>query len=93
MEETKLHSGEQYQLGSSIIEVTKPRNPCMKLGLRFDTQDILKPFWNSTKCGVYFKVLQKGKIKAGDELILLKKSENSPTIAELYIKSRKKNEQ
>jgi MOSC domain-containing protein YiiM len=88
LDETKIHTGEQYKLGTAIIEVTKPRDPCIKLGVRFGTQDILKPFWNSTKCGVYFKVLQKGKIKAGDELMLLKKSEHKPTIAEMYNENR-----
>lgn len=88
LDETQIHSGEQYKLGTAIIEVTKPRDPCMKLGVRFGTQDILKPFWNSTMCGVYFKVLQKGKVRPGDELILIKSSETRPTIAEMYNENR-----
>ena len=84
LEETTIFVGNQYILGETIIEVTKPRQPCMKLGLRFGTQTILKQFWNSTKSGIYFKVLQTGKVKSGDNLVLLKKAENTPSIAELY---------
>ena len=84
LEETEIQIGNTYKLGEVIIEVTKPRQPCMKLGIVFGTQKILKQFWNSTKCGVYFKVLQIGKVLPDDKLILIKKNEGSPTISEVY---------
>ena len=84
LEETEIFVGNTYKLGEALLEVTKPREPCYKLGIRFGTQEILKQFWNSTKCGIYFKVLQTGNVKVGDELILVNKAENSPTIAEVY---------
>ncbi len=84
MEETEIHIGNTYKLGEALLEVTKPRDPCYKLGIRFGTQEIVKQFWNSTKCGIYFKVLQTGNVAVGDELILVNKAENSPTIAEVY---------
>ena len=84
LEETEIYVGNTYKLGEVLLEVTKPREPCYKLGIRFGTQEIVKQFWNSTKCGVYFKVLQTGNVKVGDELILVHQDENSPTIAEVY---------
>lgn len=84
LEETEIHVGNQYKLGETIIEVTSPREPCSKLGIVFGTQKVVKQFWNTTKSGVYFKVLQTGNVSAGDELVLLKKAENTPTIAEVY---------
>lgn len=84
LKETEIQVGNIYKLGEVILEVTKPRKPCMKLGLVFKTQKILKQFWNSTKCGIYFKVLQTGNVAVNDGLILIKKSENTPTIAEVY---------
>ena len=84
LEETEIFVGNTYKLGEVLLEVTKPREPCYKLGIRFGTQEIVKLFWNSTKCGVYFKVLQTGNVSVGDELILVNKAENSPTIAQVY---------
>ena len=46
-DESKLHVGAIFQLGEARIQVTKPRQPCMKLGIRFNTQKIVKDFWNS----------------------------------------------
>ena len=84
LEETQIFVGSQYKLGEAIVEVTKPREPCSKLGIVFGTQKVLKQFWNSTKSGVYFKVLQTGNVKTGDELILLKEAVNTPSIADVY---------
>jgi len=89
LEETEIYIGSQYKLGKTIIEVTKPREPCMKLGLVFGTQKILNQFWNSTKSGIYFKVIQTGIVKSGDELILISEAKNTPTIAELYEDKKK----
>jgi len=61
----------------------------MKLGLVFGTQKILNQFWNSTKSGIYFKVIQTGIVKSGDELILISEAKNTPTIAELYEDKKK----
>ncbi len=90
LEETEIHIGDIYKLGEALLEVTKPREPCYKLGIRFGTQEIVKQFWNSTKSGVYFKVLQTGHVKVGDELLLIKQLKNSQTIAEVYESKKRK---
>ncbi len=88
LDETKIHVGSVYQLGEAKIEVTKSRQPCYKLGIRFNTPKIIKQFWNSTKCGIYFKIIETGHVAKNDELILLEKAENNPTIAEVYESKR-----
>ena len=90
LEETEIHIGDIYKLGEALIEVTKPREPCYKLGIRFGTQEIVKQFWNSTKSGVYFKVLQTGNVKVGDELLVVMQLKNSQTIAEVYESKKRK---
>ena len=84
LEETEINVGDTYKLGEVIIEVTKPRQPCKMLGIVFETQKILKQFWNTSKSGIYFKVLQTGKVTVKDKMILIKKGENQPSIAEVY---------
>lgn len=84
LDETRIHVGSVYQLGEAKIEVTKPREPCYKLGIRFDDPTIIRKFWNSTKSGVYFKILKTGYVKKTDMLVLLNEAINKPTIAEVY---------
>ena len=84
LEETEIHVGDTFKVGEVIIEVTKPREPCMKLEIRFGTQKVLKDFWNSSKSGIYFKVLQTGNVQEGDEFELIKRDDSKPTIALVY---------
>lgn len=88
LDETKIHIGDTFKIGEVLIEVTKPRPPCLKLGIKFNDIAILKQFWNTTMCGVYFKVLQVGFVKAGDELKQIKSCPENKTIAEVYTEKR-----
>ncbi len=84
LNEEEIFVGNIYQLGETKIQVTKPREPCVKLGIRFQDAKVIKQFWNTTKSGVYFKVLEVGKVSKKDTLILLEEAKNTPTIAEVY---------
>ena len=88
IDETKIHQGDTFKVGETILEATVQRNPCMKLGVRFNDMKIVKQFWNTTMCGVYFKVIKTGYVKAGDEFEQIKSCPENPTIAELYIAKR-----
>ena len=92
LDETKIHVGDTFKVGETILEVTKPRQPCMKLGVRFNNMKIVKQFWNSTMSGVYFKVLQTGFVKTGDEFIQIKMCPENVTIAQVYEAKRKSKE-
>ena len=63
----------------------------MKLGIRFNDAGIIRQFWNTTKSGVYFKVLQTGHVAKNDVFTLLKKAENTQSIAEVYAYKKSKN--
>ncbi len=88
LDETKIHQGDTFKVGETVLEATVQRNPCMKLGIRFNDMKIVKQFWNTTYCGVYFKVLKTGFVKAGDVFEQIKSCPENPTIADLYIAKR-----
>lgn len=88
LDETTICVGGVYQLGTALVEVTKPREPCFKLIFRFQDEAIVQQFWDTTFSGVYFKVIQTGTVKKGDTLQLIKKAPNNPTIAQVYISLR-----
>lgn len=89
LDETQIHVGDRFRVGSAILEATLQRSPCHKLGIRFENMKIVKQLWNTTKCGVYFKVLQTGFVKVGDDFQQIKTCFDNPTIAALLIKRKK----
>jgi len=68
LDESVLCIGDQLQVNDCILEITQPRVPCFKLGIALDLNTMPKQFIKHGRTGVYFKVLQAGTIKAGDEV-------------------------
>ena len=88
LDECNIHVGDTFKVGEAVLEVTLQRNPCYKLGIRFEDMNIVKQFWNTTFCGVYFKVLQTGFVKTGDAFVQIKSCSENPTIADLLARKK-----
>lgn len=84
LDEYRIKKGDIFKIGNAVIEATKPRTPCYKLGIRFDDQKMVKQFWEDDKCGVYCKVLKHGEVALNDELTLERTNASQPSIAQLY---------
>jgi MOSC domain-containing protein YiiM len=66
LDEDAVHLGDRFRVGEAIVEVTQPRLPCYKLGIRFGRPDMPKRFHASGRCGFYLSVLREGAVGAGD---------------------------
>lgn len=84
LDETEINIGDQYIVGEAIIEISQSRQPCFKLGIRFETQKIIKQFINAPYPGIYIRVLKPGKVSASDRMILHKKRLDEPTVLEIF---------
>lgn len=58
--------GERWRVGSAVLEVTQPREPCWKLGVRMDDADFPRRFREAGRPGAYFSVHTPGSVTAGD---------------------------
>jgi MOSC domain-containing protein YiiM len=88
LNEEKINVGDIFQLGETTIEASKPRRPCFKLGIRFKDQSVIKQFMETTKSGIYFKVLKTGFVKLNDRLILIEKSKDIRSIASVFLSKK-----
>jgi len=84
LDEDGLRIGDIFKIGSAVVQVSQPREPCYKLGIRFGSQRILKQFIAHAHPGTYVRLLQKGQVAAGDVLELVKKSSNSLTVRQFH---------
>jgi len=83
-DESKIRIGDIYKLGTALVQVSQPREPCYKLGVRFKDQGILKKYIDYGFPGTYVRILEEGKVKKGDELVLVEQSKNELTVKEFY---------
>lgn len=84
LDEANIRVGNVYKLGSALVQVSQPREPCYKLGVRFQNQKVLKEFIEHNHPGTYVKILEEGEVSVGDELLLESLSQNSLTVQEFY---------
>ncbi len=81
--EDAVHIGDRFQIGSVQVQVTQPRTPCYKLGIRFGREDIIKRFLASGLTGFYCSVLEEGDVAADDPITLLSRDRHGVSIPEL----------
>lgn len=84
LDETQLIIGSIYKVGGAIIQITQPREPCFKLGVKFGTQEVLKQFIDYGYSGTYVRILEEGFVKTGDNIILVESAKNSLTTFEFF---------
>jgi MOSC domain-containing protein YiiM len=83
-DESEIYVGNIYKIGDALVQITQPREPCFKLGVKFNDQNILKAFIDHGFPGSYIRILKEGFVKTGDRMILQEEAKNSLTIAQMY---------
>ncbi|MGH7563069.1 MAG: MOSC domain-containing protein, partial [Gemmatimonadota bacterium] len=53
MLEASTSIGDVYLIGTAVVQVTQPRTPCFKLGIRMGDRRFLRPFLASGRTGFY----------------------------------------
>lgn len=91
MLEDEVHLGDRWRIGSAETVVTQPRLPCYKLGIRFQSDDMVKRFLESRRTGFYLAVLREGDVGAGDKIEVIARDPIAVPVSEitrLYVAKR-----
>jgi MOSC domain-containing protein YiiM len=80
--ESAVHIGDIYEIGTALIQVSQPRQPCFKLALKHKLPDLPLQVQETGYTGYYFRVLQEGLVAAGQTLRLLESQPLAITVAE-----------
>ena len=66
MLDDEVHVGDRFRIGTAVFEVTQPRVPCYKLGIKMQTEGFYSRLLRSGRPGFYFRVLEQGEVGPGD---------------------------
>lgn len=84
LDEKQIQLGDIYKVGAALIQITQPREPCYKFGVKFGTQKVLKQFIDRGFPGTYVRVLDEGFVEKGNEFVLEEKAWNSLSIHQFF---------
>jgi len=76
--------GEQWKIGSTILEVSQPRIPCRVFAGFWNRPTLIKEFMAAGKPGTYLRIIQEGEIQAGDEIEIIHVPAHGIKISDLY---------
>jgi MOSC domain-containing protein YiiM len=74
--------GDVWRVGSVLLEITQPRQPCFKLGRRWRKPNLPKRVIALGRTGWYFRVKEEGLLEAGQRMTLESRPQPKWTIAE-----------
>ncbi len=72
--------GERWAIGSAVVEVSQPRVPCYKLGIRMADQHFPPRFAAAGRPGAYLRIVAEGDVAAGDDIHVLSRPDHGVTV-------------
>ncbi len=70
MTEADVCVGDIFRVGTSLLQISQPRQPCWKLSRRWNMPKLAVIVQKSGRTGWYLRVLETGVINSGDQLVL-----------------------
>jgi MOSC domain-containing protein YiiM len=76
--------GERWQIGTLVLEVSEPRIPCWRLGVRMNDKMFPRTFTAAMRPGAYFRLIVEGEVGAGDEIQVIERPNHNVSIREVF---------
>jgi MOSC domain-containing protein YiiM len=72
--------GERWEIGMAVFEVSQPRVPCWKLGVRMGDPDFPHRFAAAGRPGAYLRIVREGDVGAGDAVRVVSRPGHGVTV-------------
>jgi MOSC domain-containing protein YiiM len=76
--------GERWQIGTIVVEVSEPRIPCWRLGVRMNDKMFPRRFTEASQPGTYLRIIVEGDVGESDEIRVLEKPDHDLTIRDVF---------
>ena len=81
--EEDINIGDQFKINECLLQVSQPRIPCYKIGIKLNSRDFPRMFSQSGLLGSYLRVIHDGEITSGDEIQKVHAEDNSMSIKDI----------
>jgi MOSC domain-containing protein YiiM len=76
--------GERWQIGTVVLEVSEPRIPCWRLGVRMNDRRFPRRFTEALRPGAYLRIVVEGDVGAGDEVHQRERPDHDLTVRHVF---------
>ncbi len=82
--EDAVHIGDRFRIGTALLEISQPRQPCWKIEHRFGRKGMIKQILKTHACGWYYRVLEEGEAAAGDAIERVGRGHEEWSVAQVF---------
>lgn len=82
--EVDVSIGDVFQIGAARVQVSQPRSPCYKLGIRMGNDEFPARFAAANRTGFYLRVLEEGMVQAGDAIRRVERAADSMSVRDIF---------
>ncbi len=75
--------GQRWRIGDVVLEVSEPRVPCFKLGIRMEDPAFPTVFSAADRPGSYMRIVEEGSLQAGDHIEIGKAPGHGLTVTDI----------
>ncbi len=72
--------GDRWRIGDVLLEVSEPRLPCYKLGIKMEDPRFVRRFAKALRLGAYLRVIEAGEVAQGDAIEILERPDHGVTM-------------
>lgn len=76
--------GDVFRIGAACVQVSQPRSPCFKLGIRMGDDQFPARFTAANRTGFYLRVLEEGRVAAGETIDRIEHATGSVNVREVF---------
>ena len=76
--------GERWAIGSGVFEISEPRVPCWRLGVRMKDPKFVVRFTEALRPGAYMRIVEEGDVGAGDPIEVLSKPDHDLSVRDVF---------
>ena len=76
--------GERWKIAETILEVSEPRIPCWRFGVKMNDKTFPKKFTKALRPGSYLRIIEEGEIEKGDYVEVIYRPSHSITIRDVF---------
>lgn len=74
--------GDVYRVGSTLVQVSQPRQPCFKLAARHGVKELALWVQETGRTGFYLRCVEPGEVRVGEKIELVERPKRGVSVAE-----------
>lgn len=80
--DTEAAIGDTFRIGSAIVQISKPRQPCVKLARKHNRPELVEWIIANLASGFYVRVIEEGEVTGGDAIELIERPHPALTVGQ-----------